>query len=51
MTIRAGNIKPKTTINFCNPVKHCVTEKTQNCFEQYVLNYTIIDDSPVKLKL
>ena len=43
MTIHAGRISPKTTINFCNSVKQCVNDKSQICFTEYILN-NIIDE-------
>ena len=41
MTIHAGDVKPQTTIDFCNSVRQCVNNKTQICFTEYVLNRII----------
>ncbi|MGI0482787.1 hypothetical protein ACN4EE_18625 [Geminocystis sp. CENA526] len=42
MTVHGGNVNSKTTIAFCSMLKECVDNKTQHCFENYVLNSIVV---------
>jgi len=42
MTVHGGNVNSKTTIGFCSMLKECVDNKTQHCFENYVLSSIVV---------
>ncbi|AFZ54696.1 MAG: hypothetical protein Kow0091_21220 [Geminocystis sp.] len=42
MTVHGGNVNSKTSIGFCNILKENLDNKTQYCFENYVLNPIIV---------
>jgi hypothetical protein len=42
MTVHGGNVHSKTSIGFCNILKENLDNKTQHCFENYVLSSIVV---------